>query len=82
MQEHALREAIVAVARVMNERTNNRGRSGNVSARAADGFDGFLVTPSGMNYDGIAVDDVVAVARRQLRIVRVHAGVPHPRRQG
>jgi len=47
----------------MNERTSNRGQSGNVSARLAlDGFDGLLVTPSGMRYEALAADDIVAVA--------------------
>lgn len=60
--EQTLREAVIAAARVMNARTNNRGLSGNVSARLAEaGFSGFLVTPSGMHYDTLEVDDVVAM---------------------
>ena len=61
--ERCLREAVVSAAQTMNERTNNRGHSGNVSARLAlDGFDGLLVTPSGMRYEALGTDDIVAVA--------------------
>jgi L-fuculose-phosphate aldolase len=58
--EHRLREAVVATAREMNALGINRGKSGNVSARWRDGgFDGYLVTPSGMPYASIAAADVV-----------------------
>ena len=61
--ERTLREAVVAAAQAMNARTNNRGQSGNVSARlSADAFAGFVVTPSGMRYDAVGVEDLVAVA--------------------
>jgi L-fuculose-phosphate aldolase len=60
--ERELRAAIVATAQKMNALDVNRGTSGNVSARFAErGFDGFLVTPSGMPYAGMAPDDIVAV---------------------
>jgi L-fuculose-phosphate aldolase len=57
-----LRAGIVATARAMNAAGINRGRAGNVSARLADdGFDGFLVTPSGFRYDAMVEEDVVAM---------------------
>ena len=46
----ALREQVIATALAMNALGINRGKSGNVSARV-DGFDGFVITPSGMPYD-------------------------------
>ena len=46
----------------MNAAGINRGKSGNVSARwRDDGFDGFLVTPSGLPYDETTPDDIVAM---------------------
>jgi L-fuculose-phosphate aldolase len=58
--EIALREAVVATARAMNGLGVNRGKSGNVSARLrSDGFDGFLVTPTGLPYDETVPDDIV-----------------------
>jgi len=60
--EFALREAVVATARAMNAAGINRGKSGNVSARWCDGgFDGFLVTPTGVPYDLTTPDQVVAM---------------------
>lgn len=57
-----LRERVIATARAMNAANLNRGKSGNVSARWREsGFDGFLITPTGMPYDRLAVDDIVAV---------------------
>ena len=71
--QSALREAVIATARAMNATGINRGKSGNVSARArSDSFDGFLITPSGVPYDQIAVgsgrrdDDRRRIARRAL----------------
>lgn len=61
-REQELRAAIVATACAMNATGINRGNSGNVSARMqSDGFDGFLVTPTGMPYDTITADDIVAM---------------------
>jgi L-fuculose-phosphate aldolase len=61
-REQELRAAIVATACAMNAAGINRGTSGNVSARMqSDGFDGFLVTPTGMPYDTITSDDIVAM---------------------
>ena len=61
-REAELRAGIVATARQMNALGINRGKSGNVSARYADrGFEGYLVTPTGLPYDAMRPDDVVAM---------------------
>ncbi|HTP99277.1 MAG TPA: class II aldolase/adducin family protein [Casimicrobiaceae bacterium] len=61
--EASLREAVISTAVAMNASGINRGKSGNVSARWRDGgFDGFLVTPSGLAYGETAPDDIVAVS--------------------
>ena len=61
--EHALRSGVIATARAMNAANINRGQSGNVSARwRSDGFDGFLVTPTGLPYADTTPRDIVAVA--------------------
>ena len=61
-REQSLRRAVIATALAMNARGINRGKSGNVSARLrADGFDGFVVTPTGLAYDEIEPDDIVPV---------------------
>jgi L-fuculose-phosphate aldolase len=58
----ALRAAIVATARQMNALGINRGKAGNVSARCRDaGFDGYLVTPTGLPYEATTTDDIVAM---------------------
>jgi L-fuculose-phosphate aldolase len=63
MSERELRAAVIATAQEMNALGINRGRSGNVSARwRSDGFDGFLVTPSGLPYAQTTTEDIVAVA--------------------
>jgi len=58
MSELALRQQIIATALRMNELGINRGRSGNVSARAGDGF---LVTPSGLPYEETRPEHIAAV---------------------
>lgn len=58
MDEGRLREDIVATAIAMNARGINRGKSGNVSARMPSGF---LVTPTGLAYESMLPDDVVAM---------------------
>jgi L-fuculose-phosphate aldolase len=61
-RERELRDAVVATAQAMNVAGINRGKSGNVSARIRSvGFDGFLVTPTGMPYDTMTADDIVAM---------------------
>ena len=60
--KRTLRAAVIATARAMNALGINRGKSGNVSVRWRDaGFDGYLITPSGMPYSDIAADDIVAM---------------------
>lgn len=58
-----LRQAIVETARRMNALGINQGMSGNVSVRAPDDkAGGFLITPSGVAYDAMTADDVVAMS--------------------
>ena len=62
--ERLLRERVVATALGMNASGINRAKAGNVSARwHAGDFDGFLITPTGVAYDRLAPDDIVAVAQ-------------------
>jgi L-fuculose-phosphate aldolase len=56
MNHHDLRGEIVATCRKMNAMGLNQGTSGNVGVRI-DG--GYLLTPSGMDYDLMAPDDIV-----------------------
>jgi L-fuculose-phosphate aldolase len=58
MSEIELRREIVATALAMNERAINRGKSGNVSARIEGGF---LITPSGLAYESMSPEDIVAM---------------------
>lgn len=61
--DRSLREAVIATARAMNAAGINRGKSGNVSARLrGGGFDGFLVTPSGLPYADTTPVDIVAMS--------------------
>ncbi len=59
MNEAALRADIISCAQKMNELRINRGTSGNVSARTAAGF---LITPSGLSYEAMLPEDIVAIA--------------------
>lgn len=52
----ALREELISTGRRMNGTGLNQGTSGNLSARV-DG--GFLLTPSGMDYDTLQPEDLV-----------------------
>ncbi len=52
----ALREAMIATARRMNTSGLNQGTSGNLSQRVEDGF---LLTPTGMDYDTLEPEDLV-----------------------
>lgn len=52
----ALRKAVVATCRRMNELGINQGTSGNVSARIGNGF---LISPSGVAYDTLRPEQVV-----------------------
>ena len=58
----ALRNAVITTALAMNAAGINRGKAGNVSARwQDDGFDGFLITPTGLPYADTTPGDIVAV---------------------
>ncbi len=60
--ERRLRDAVIRTAREMNALGINRGKSGNVSARwRGTSFDGYLITPTGMPYAGLAAEDIVAM---------------------
>ncbi|WP_317987869.1 class II aldolase/adducin family protein [Hyalangium gracile] len=50
------REAIIATARRLNPSGLNQGTSGNLGHRVEDGF---LVTPTGMDYDSLRPEDIV-----------------------
>lgn len=56
MTESELRQVVVDTARAMNRSGLNRGTTGNISARIADGM---LITPSAMPYDAMTPDDLV-----------------------
>lgn len=58
--EAALRQEIVETARAMNRLGVNQGASGNVSARRPK-TSGLLLTPSGLDYDAMTPEDVVAM---------------------
>jgi L-fuculose-phosphate aldolase len=59
--ERGLRVRLVAAARRMSELGLNPGKSGNLSARLGGGF---LVTPSGEDYETLAHTDIVFVDER------------------
>lgn len=52
----ALREAMISTARKMNASGLNQGTSGNLSQRVEGGF---LLTPTGMDYDSLEPEDIV-----------------------
>lgn len=56
MNETELRQALVDHGRRMNETGINQGKTGNLSARLADGF---LVTPSAIAYEALQPEDIV-----------------------
>ena len=58
LEHAALRRDIIATARRMNALGINQGKSGNLSHRIPDGF---LVTPTGMDYDTLKPADIVAM---------------------
>jgi L-fuculose-phosphate aldolase len=63
--EQVLRAEVIATALAMNAAGINRGKSGNVSVRLRqEGFDGFLVTPSGLPYAETGPDDIVAMTNQ------------------
>jgi len=58
LEHAALRREIIATARRMNALGINQGKSGNLSHRISGGF---LVTPTGMDYDTLKPADIVAM---------------------
>ncbi|WP_291985925.1 class II aldolase/adducin family protein [Candidatus Accumulibacter sp. ACC007] len=54
-----LRQRLIASARRMTAAGLNRGTAGNLSVRVGGGQAGFLITPTGMDYDALEVDDIV-----------------------
>ena len=60
--ERVLRESVISTALGMNAAGINRGKSGNVSARLRHGgFDGYLITPTGVPYHRTSPGQVVAM---------------------
>lgn len=53
-----LRQQLIDAAVAMNASGLNQGTSGNLSIRCDDGF---LITPTGMDYAGLATDDIVSM---------------------
>lgn len=51
-----LRQQLIETALAMNASGLNKGASGNLSARYGEGF---LITPSGMDYAGLSIYDIV-----------------------
>lgn len=79
MMHISLRREVLETARRMNAEALNRGTSGNVSARVEGGF---LITPTGMPYDALGIEDLVeldfdgrarGVARKPSSEWRIHA---------
>ena len=56
MQDEVIRREMIATCIFMNERGINQGTSGNISVRV-DG--GFLITPSGVAYAEMQLEDIV-----------------------
>ena len=55
-----LRRQLIETARRMAPANLNRGAAGNLSVRAREaGIDGYLITPSGMDYDVLMPEDIV-----------------------
>ncbi len=59
-REQSLRREIIATCLRMNREGINQGTSGNVSARWGDGM---LISPSGIPYEDLQVNDIVFVGR-------------------
>ncbi len=54
--EYSLRKEIISTCLAMERKGINQGTSGNVSARWQDGL---LITPSGLDYDTLAPDEII-----------------------
>ena len=52
----AIRKQLIKTAMAMNASGLNQGTSGNLSVRCEEGM---LITPSGMDYAGLSLDDIV-----------------------
>ena len=70
MKHAALRREIIAACISMNRRGLNQGVTGNISARVPEGF---LITPSGMEYDEMKPADIVT-----MRLDGAHEGKRRP----
>lgn len=57
---NALKSAVLECAQAMNTCGINRGSAGNVSARHGNGF---IITPTGMDYADAVADDMVFMSR-------------------
>ena len=76
----ALRHQLIETALAMNGSGLNQGASGNLSTRCEDGF---LITPSGMDYAGLSAADIVRLdldgnprgARKPSSEWRFHAAI-------
>nr|VFK22244.1 MAG: L-fuculose 1-phosphate aldolase [Candidatus Kentron sp. MB]VFK32637.1 MAG: L-fuculose 1-phosphate aldolase [Candidatus Kentron sp. MB]VFK76008.1 MAG: L-fuculose 1-phosphate aldolase [Candidatus Kentron sp. MB] len=58
MNNTNIRQQIIDICRKMNHLGLNQGSSGNASLRVGDGF---LITPSGLDYDAMEPTDIVAM---------------------
>lgn len=58
MDHTSLREAVIAAARSLNKHRLGVGTAGNVSARIKQGY---LITPTGMDYEALAPTDIVSM---------------------
>ncbi|MFQ5972813.1 MAG: class II aldolase/adducin family protein, partial [Alphaproteobacteria bacterium] len=56
MKHLDLRQEIIRACLWVNEKKLNHGTSGNIGVRAGEGF---LLTPSGMDYEDIEPEDIV-----------------------
>ena len=61
MDHTSLREAVIAAARSLHEYQLGVGTAGNVSARIEQGY---LITPTGMDYEATAPADIVSMDMR------------------
>lgn len=64
MDHTSLREAVIAVARSLHKHRLGTGTAGNVSARIEQGY---LITPTGMEYEVLTPADIVSMDLRGNR---------------
>ena len=65
--ENEARRALIETCLRMNALSINQGKSGNVSLRWDRGLeDGLLITPSGLPYERLQIDDIVWISMRLL----------------